>query len=94
MTDRCKNCNGTGYKDYAGFCLDTCDCGQRDIVLCPVCGALPIDQTNDISGYINALHVLAEAVALYGKPGGPWNVPSDPGGWLRQAKDVLESAVR
>ena len=32
---------------------------------------------------------LMEAVRLYGKPGGPWNVPSDPGGWLAMARAAL-----
>lgn len=41
---------------------------------------------------INRLRaVLAEAVELYGKPGGPWNVPSDPGGWLFKARAVLKT---
>ena len=33
---------------------------------------------------------LQEAVDVYGKPGGPWNVPSDPGGWISRARKVLE----
>lgn len=33
--------------------------------------------------------ILAEAVKQYGKPGGPWNVPSDPGGWIARAQDAL-----
>ena len=33
--------------------------------------------------------VLEEAVKLYGKPGGPWNVPSDPGGWISKAHAAL-----
>jgi hypothetical protein len=65
-----------------------------EIVLCPLCGALPCDQTNSIDDYESALAVLGEAVALYGKPGGPWNVPSEPGGWLARARDVLERAAR
>lgn len=32
---------------------------------------------------------LQEAVDTYGKPGGPWNVPSDPGGWLDRARKAL-----
>ena len=35
---------------------------------------------------------LSEAVSQYGKGGGPWNVPSDPGGWLDRARTALESA--
>lgn len=37
------------------------------------------------------ISALTEAVALYGKPGGPWNVPSDPGGWMWRAKKALSS---
>ena len=33
---------------------------------------------------------LEEAVAMYGKPGGPWNVPGDAGGWLDRARKALE----
>ena len=32
---------------------------------------------------------LAYAIEKYGKPGGPWNVPSDPGGWLDLARAAL-----
>jgi len=32
------------------------------------------------------LAALSHAVDLYGKPGGPWNVPSDPGSWIALAK--------
>ena len=32
---------------------------------------------------------LREAVDCYGKPGGPWNVPGDPGGWLSRAREAL-----
>lgn len=35
---------------------------------------------------------LSDAVELYGKPGGPWNVPSDPGGWLVGARAALDGA--
>lgn len=36
--------------------------------------------------------VLEEAVSLYGKPGGPWNVPTDPGSWIAKAKKALKKA--
>lgn len=32
---------------------------------------------------------LQKAVDDYGKPGGPWNVPSEPGTWLQMAKAAL-----
>lgn len=33
---------------------------------------------------------LKEAVEMYGKPGGPWNVPGDAGGWISKARKALE----
>lgn len=38
------------------------------------------------------LAALKVAVELYGKPGGPWNVPSDPGSWLAQAREAIAAA--
>ena len=38
------------------------------------------------------LAALESAVEAYGKPGGPWNVPSDPGGWLDQARAAIAKA--
>ena len=38
------------------------------------------------------VEALAEAVKAYGGEGGPWNVPSDPGGWLGMARAALEKA--
>lgn len=44
----------------------------------------------DIVARIDALEkALQRAVDLYGKPGGPWNVPSDPGGWLAESRAAL-----
>ena len=31
----------------------------------------------------------SETVDDYGKPGGPWDVPSEPGTWLQMAKEAL-----
>ena len=36
--------------------------------------------------------VLSETVALYGKPGGPWNIPVDPGGWLERARAAISGS--
>jgi hypothetical protein len=33
---------------------------------------------------------LEKAVADYGKPGGPWNIPSEPGAWLQMAREALK----
>jgi hypothetical protein len=38
------------------------------------------------------LEALKSAIELYGKPGGPWNVPSDPGGWLDMARKAVNKA--
>jgi len=38
------------------------------------------------------LEALERAVSLYGKGGGPWNVPSDPGGWLDQSRAAIAKA--
>ena len=38
------------------------------------------------------LAALEAAVSQYGKPGGPWNVPSDPGGWLDKAQRAIAKA--
>ena|GEM_PF-3733632 len=32
---------------------------------------------------------LQKAVDLYGKPGGPWNVPDETGTWIAMAKEAL-----
>lgn len=32
---------------------------------------------------------LRKAVDVYGVPGGPWSVPSDPGSWIAQAREAL-----
>ena len=38
------------------------------------------------------LAVVEEAIERYGKPGGPWNVPSDPGGWMDRAQTAVAKA--
>ena len=35
--------------------------------------------------------VLTYAVKEYGRHGGPWNVPTDPGGWITKARDALQA---
>lgn len=39
------------------------------------------------------VEALEKAVEVYGRPGGPWNVPSEPGAWLAQARAAID-AVR
>ena len=36
--------------------------------------------------------IAQETVAKYGRPGGPWNVPSDPGGWLDRMRAAIAAA--
>jgi hypothetical protein len=38
------------------------------------------------------LAALEKAVADYGNPGGPWNVPSEPGAWIEMARNAIEKA--
>ena len=39
------------------------------------------------------LAALENAVEQYGKPGGPWNVPSHPGTWIADAQAAIAKAV-
>ncbi|MDR3551246.1 MAG: hypothetical protein P4L31_07575 [Candidatus Babeliales bacterium] len=39
------------------------------------------------------LAALQKAITDYGKPGGPWNVPSQPGTWIFIAKEAVEKAL-
>jgi hypothetical protein len=36
------------------------------------------------------VEALQKAVRDYGKPGGPWNVPSEPGTWIEMANTALK----
>ena len=45
-----------------------------------------------IDGARDLLAVVEEAIERYGKPGGPWNVPSDPGGWIARAQAAVAKA--
>lgn len=38
------------------------------------------------------LVALEKAVAIYGKPGGPWNLPHEPGAWITMAEDAIAKA--
>lgn len=38
------------------------------------------------------LVALEKAVALYGKPGGPWSVPHEPGAWITLAENAIKKA--
>ena len=39
------------------------------------------------------LDALRAAVDLYGKPGGPWNVPGPVGTWIEQARAAIAAAT-
>ena len=48
------------------------------------------DKANQLEGRNAKLaEALQHAVDVYGQPGGPWNVPSDPGGWISKARAAL-----
>lgn len=38
------------------------------------------------------LAALERAVNLYGSEGGPWNIPSNPGAWIAQARASIAAA--
>lgn len=38
------------------------------------------------------LNHLKETAKLYGKNGGPWNVPSSPGTWISETKKIIKMA--
>lgn len=46
-----------------------------------------------ISAAPELLAALEKAVFSYGKPGGPWSVPSEPGAWIAQARAAIAKAT-
>jgi len=55
--------------------------------------SMPDDNDADlIAAAPDLLAALEKAVENYGEPGGPWNVPSDPGGWLDMARQAIKKA--
>lgn len=36
------------------------------------------------------LAALKETVEKYGEPGGPWNIPSEPGEWISNARKLVK----
>ena len=47
---------------------------------------------NLIAAAPDMYEALEMAILEYGKPGGPWNVPSSPGTWIDKAKAALKKA--
>ena len=45
-----------------------------------------------VNTYPDLVKALEKAVDEYGKPGGPWNVPSEPGTWISAARAALAKA--
>ena len=71
--------------------------GQRAI--CIMTGARKTaDMERDANAHLIAaapelLDALRAAVDLYGKPGGPWNVPGSVGTWIEQARAAIAAAT-
>lgn len=40
---------------------------------------------------IESYKALRHAIEAYGKPGGPWNIPSCPGSWIANAKSAVQA---
>jgi len=51
-----------------------------------------IDSKSDNEIVSALVKALEKAVADYGKPGGPWNCPKEPGAWLAMARAALQKA--
>jgi len=54
----------------------------------------PTDYANAQNAIEALTDALQKAVDQYGHPGGPWNVPSEPGTWIGEAKHALELAEK
>jgi len=65
---------------------------DRDEDYCPAWDVIGEANATLAAASPDLLAALEYAVAQYGKPGGPWNVPSDPGGWLDRARDAIAKA--
>ena len=73
-----------------GFMLRPDHCNKQGFMLRPDhCDAETAGQVNAARAMYQA---LSEAVEKYGKPGGPWNVPGEPGSWIAKAKEALRIA--
>lgn len=51
----------------------------------------PFDERDELVAEL--LTALQAAVDLYGKPGGPWNVPGSAGSWITQARGAIAKAT-
>ena len=51
-----------------------------------------VANANLIAAAPDMYEALEAAILEYGKPGGPWNVPSSPGSWIDKAKAALVKA--
>ena len=36
--------------------------------------------------------ILKDTVQRYGKPGGPWNIPGEPGSWIQVTRQAIKEA--
>ena len=68
----------------------------RVVSICGDCGAEDEEESianaNLIAAAPDMYEALEMAILEYGKPGGPWNVPSKPGSWIDKAKTALKKA--
>lgn len=68
------------------------DSDKRHITLHMIENGQDIANAHLIAAAPELFEALEYAVEQYGKPGGPWNVPNDPGGWLERARSALAKA--
>lgn len=56
---------------------------------CPPNTGHSVEDARLIAAAPDMLAALEKAVADYGRPGGPWNVPSEPGTWIAMARAAI-----
>lgn len=65
---------------------------KEAIALLGTCGEKEQANAHLIAAAPDMYEALEAAVSEYGKPGGPWNVPSEPGTWIDKARAALAKA--
>jgi hypothetical protein len=73
-------------------CKDLCDRESTIVFTESEIKAIEEGISRDKGLIVRLSHVLHYAVQMYGKPGGPLNVPSTPGTWIAAAREVLEES--
>ena len=68
------------------------DSGRESIALLGSHSTKRFTNANLIAAAPDMYEALEMAILEYGKPGGPWNVPSESGTWINKAKAAIVKA--